>query len=158
NEIVKRHEVLRTRFEVEQGKPVQVVDEWERQTLEVGDLSNLSLEEREREARTRAREEAETGFDLSRGPLLRVKALKLGEEDHVLLFTMHHIVSDAWSRRVLVREVCELYPAMSDGKGSPLEELEIQYADYAVWQREYLAGEVLEREVRYWKEQLRDSA
>jgi amino acid adenylation domain-containing protein/non-ribosomal peptide synthase protein (TIGR01720 family) len=158
NEIVRRHEVLRTRIEVKAGEPVQVIDEWGHQKLEIEDLTNLPREEREEGVRRRMREEARTGFDLSRGPLLRVKVLKLKEEEHVVLFTMHHIVSDAWSIRVLVREVCVLYEAMKEGKGSPLPELEIQYADYAKWQREYLAGEVLEGEARYWKEQLKDAA
>src|SRR5262249_41780726 len=101
-------------------------------------------------------EEAATGFDLSRGPLLRVKVLKLEEEEHVMLFTMHHIVSDGWSTGILIREVGALYKAFSAGEPSPLEELPIQYADFAVWQREYLAGGVLESEVEYWKGQLRD--
>ena len=89
NEIVRRHEVLRTRFEVEAGEPAQVIDAWEPRRLEVEDLTSLTAEEREEEVRRIAREEAETGFDLSRGPLLRVKVLKLEEEEHVVLFTMH---------------------------------------------------------------------
>jgi hypothetical protein len=102
----------------------------------------------------RAREEAETGFDLSRGPLLRVKVLKLEEERHALLFTMHHIVSDGWSMEILSREMGTLYRAYRDGEESPLEELAIQYADFAVWQREWLRGEVLERELEYWRGRL----
>ena len=158
NEIVRRHEVLRTRIEVAAGTPAQVIDQWEPRKLEREDLSRLETEEREEEVRRITKEEAETGFDLSRGPLLRVKALKLGAEQHVLLFTMHHIVSDAWSMGVLVKEVCALYEAISEGQESPLPELEIQYADYAKWQREYLAGGVLENKVGYWKEQLKDAA
>jgi amino acid adenylation domain-containing protein/non-ribosomal peptide synthase protein (TIGR01720 family)/FkbM family methyltransferase len=158
NEIVRRHEVLRTRIEVEGGEPVQVIDEWEPRRLEVEDLTSLSEEERGEEVKRITRGEAETRFDLSRGPLLKIKVLKLEEEQQVVLFTMHHIVCDAWSMRVLVREVLMHYEAMSEGKKSPLPELEIQYADYAVWQRAYLAGGVLEREVGYWKEQLKDAA
>jgi amino acid adenylation domain-containing protein len=158
NEIVRRHEALRTRFEVEAGEPIQVIDEWEPRSLEVEDLTVLGREQREAEVRRIAREEARAGFDLSRGPLLRVKVLKLAEEEHALFYTMHHIVSDGWSVGVLIREVCALYEAFSEGKPSPLEELEIQYADYAVWQRERLAGEGLEREVGYWKERLKDAA
>jgi hypothetical protein len=158
NEIVRRHEVLRTRFEVVAGEPVQVIDEWKPLRLEVVDLMRLAMEEREAEARRIMKEEAATGFDLSQGPQLRVKILKLEKERHMALFTMHHIVSDAWSMQVFVREVCALYEAMSEGKKSPLEELEIQYSDYAIWQREHLAGEALEREVRYWKERLKDVA
>jgi len=158
NEIIRRHEVLRTRFEVVGGAPAQVIDEWEPRKLQVEDLKGLGRKERDEEAGRIVREDAMKGFDLNRGPLIRVKALELGEEDHVLLFTMHHIVSDAWSMEVLAREVGALYQAMIEGKESPLPELEIQYADYAVWQREYLAGEVLKREVGYWKEKLNGAA
>jgi len=154
NEIVRRHEVLRTRIEVEAGAPVQVIESWRPRMLEVEDLSRLGMEEREEEARRIAKEEARTGFDLRRGPLMRVKVLRLAEEEHVVLFTMHHIVSDAWSLGVLVREICALYGAFSQGQGSPLPELEIQYADYAYWQRQYLTGAVLEKHLTYWKQQL----
>jgi amino acid adenylation domain-containing protein len=154
NEIVRRHEVLRTRFEVEAGEPRQVIDEWRPRRLERMDLANLNKEEREEEASRIAREEAETGFDLRRGPLLRVKILELEEEEHVLLFTMHHIVSDEWSMEILIREVRTLYQAYSAGEPSPLEELEIQYADFAVWQREWLKGERLDAELEYWRKQL----
>src|SRR5262249_3505406 len=157
NEIVRRHEVLRTRIEIEEGVPLQVIDERKDRRLEVVDLSRLIGDEREEEARRLAREEAETSFDLSKGPLLRVKVLKLEEEEHIMLFTMHHIVSDGWSMGILIREVGTLYQAYSTGsmgESSPLEELEIKYADFAVWQREWLQGEVLERELEYWRKQL----
>jgi hypothetical protein len=134
NEIVRRHDVLRTRIEVEAGDPVQVIDQWEPRRLERADLTGMSPEEREAEAGRIASEEAETGFDLSRGPLIRVKVLKLGDEEHVLLFTMSHIVCDEWSMGILVREVGALYRAYSAEEESPLEELPIQYADFAVWQ------------------------
>src|SRR5262249_25542356 len=136
NEIVRRHEVLRTRIVVESGEPAQVIDVWEPRRLEVVDLSSLSREEKEAEGGRRAKEEAETGFDLSAGPLLRVKVLKLEEDDHLLLYTMHHIVSDGWSMGILSREVETLYETYLAGEESPLPELEIQYADFAVWQRE----------------------
>src|SRR5262249_9970868 len=122
--------------------------------LEVEDLTGVPLKEREEEARRIAREEAGTGFDLSREPLLRIKVLELEENDHVVLFTMHHIVSDAWSGGILIGEVGALYQAFSAGEPSPLPELPIQYADYAVWQRNWLRGEVLERQLGYWREQL----
>jgi NRPS condensation-like uncharacterized protein len=154
NEIVKRHEVLRTRIKVEAGEPVQVIDEWEARELEVMDLTGSTREEREEETRRAAREEAEAGFDLSRGPLMKVKVLRLEEEDHVVLFTMHHIVSDGWSMGILIREVSILYQAFCAGVSSPLGELPIQYADYAVWQRKWLQGEVLEEQLKYWKKQL----
>jgi len=158
NEIVRRHEALRTRFEVKSGEPAQVIDDWEPQKLKVEDLTSLSREEREAEVRRMAGEETGTGFDLSRGPLLRVKVLKLAEEEHLMFFTMHHIVSDAWSMRVLEREIYAFYVAICEGRESPLPELDIQYADYAKWQRDYLTGEVLEDEVGYWKGQLKDAA
>ena len=158
NEIVRRHEVLRTRIEVEGVEPSQLIDDWEPRRLEVIDLTSIPPEEREAEVGRRAREEAETGFDLSRGPLLRLKALKLEEEKHVLLYTMHHIVSDEWSTGILIKEVGTFYQSYLEGEESPLPELEVQYADFAVWQRSYLAGEVLEKEVGYWREQLRGAA
>jgi len=154
NEIVRRHEILRTRIEVEDYEPTQVIDEWESRRLEVEDLTGLTPEDREAETRRMVREEARTGFDLSRGPLLRVKILKLGEEEHVALITMHHIVSDGWSTGILIREVGSLYQAYIAGDPSPLEELPIQYADFAVWQRETLQGETLENLIAYWKRQL----
>src|SRR5262249_31751916 len=146
NEIVRRHESLRTRFEAEEGQPVQVIDAWEPRELELRDLTGLTVGEKEEEVGRIAREEAGTGFDLSRGPLLRVKVLKLEEGNHILLYTMSHIVSDGWSMEILSREVGELYQAFSRGETSPLPELAIQYADFAVWQRQYLAGGVMEAE------------
>ena len=154
NEVVRRHEVLRTRIEIEDGRPMQVIDEWSQRRLEVEDLTGLTVDEGEKETRRIANEEAVTGFDLSRGPIVRVKALRLGEEDHVLVFTMHHIVSDAWSMGILVREIAALYQAYSAGESSPLDELPLQYADFAVWQREWLKGEALENQLAYWKHQL----
>jgi amino acid adenylation domain-containing protein len=154
NEIVRRHEVLRTRFVVELDEPVQVVDKWEPQRLEVADLTRLTQAKREKKAEMIMREEAETGFDLTRGPLLRVKVLKVGKEVHIVLFTMHHIVCDGWSMGILIREVKVLYQAYSKGESSPLEELPIQYADFAVWQRERMKGELRERQLSYWKNQL----
>jgi hypothetical protein len=154
NEIVRRHEVLRTRIEVEAGEPVQVIDQWEPLRLEWIDMTGLAREEREEEARRLGREEAGTGFDLSRGPLLRVKVLKLEEEYHLALFTMHHIASDGWSNEILIREFGALYRSYCAGEPSPLAELPIQYADFAVWQRKWLKGAALEQELKYWREQL----
>jgi amino acid adenylation domain-containing protein len=154
NEIVRRHEVLRTGFVAVQGEPVQVIAAEARVPLPVVDLSDLPAEEREAQATGEAAAEAQTPFDLGAGPLLRVKLLRLAEEEHVVLFTMHHIVSDGWSTGILVREVAALYEAYIEGRESPLEELAIQYADYAVWQREWLQGEVLEQQLNYWRKQL----
>jgi amino acid adenylation domain-containing protein/FkbM family methyltransferase len=154
NEIVRRHEALRTRIEIDDDAPVQVIDEWAHRKLQIEDLTSFTLEEREAAAARMISEEAATGFDLKRGPLLRVKVLRLGEGQHIVLFTMHHIVSDGWSIGILIREVNALYKSYSEGESSPLEELAIQYADYAVWQREWLQGEVLEKLLAYWKRQL----
>jgi amino acid adenylation domain-containing protein/FkbM family methyltransferase len=153
-EIIERHEVLRTSFPARQGEPVQVIAEQVEFELLVTDLSELGEAEREREARRLAEEEAQTPFDLAAGPLVRARLLRLGEAEHVALFTMHHIVSDGWSVGVLIKEVSQLYEAYSRGEESPLAELPIQYADYAVWQREWLTGEVLAKQLEYWREQL----
>ena len=158
NEITRRHEALRSRIEVEEGQPVQIIDVWKPRKLDVKDLRGVEGPEKEAEVTRIAREEAMTGFDLSRGPLLRVKVLKLEETEHVLLFTMHHIVSDGASTGILIRELGALYQAYCLGGASPLPELEIQYADYAAWQREYLTGSVLETEVGYWKDRLQGTA
>ena len=153
-EIVRRHEVLRTRFENVGGEPRQVIEVESRVGLPVVDLSGLESREREVEVRKQAQEESEGAFDLGRGPLLRVKLVRLGEQEHVLLVTMHHIVSDGWSMGIMVQECGELYQAYSEGRESGLAELEVQYGDYAVWQREWMRGEVLEEQLRYWRKQL----
>ena len=154
SEVVRRHEVLRTRFEVREGEPAQMIDEARPVVAPMIDLSGLEEREREKEARRIAGEEAARAFDLSRGPLLRAGLVRLAEQDQVLLFTMHHVVSDEWSMGVLTQEVNRIYEAYSRGEESPLEELAIQYADYAVWQRGWLEGEALERQIDYWREQL----
>ncbi|HEU0076091.1 MAG TPA: amino acid adenylation domain-containing protein, partial [Longimicrobiaceae bacterium] len=149
-EIVRRHETLRTTFAEVDGSPVQVIAPFGGFALPVEDLSDLS----EAALRRRAREEAARPFDLAAGPLFRAALLRVGAEDHVLLLTMHHIVSDGWSMGVLFRELSALYAAYREGGESPLAELPVQYADYAVWQREQLVGEVLDRQLAYWKERL----
>jgi aspartate racemase len=154
--IVMRHESLRTTFGYRDGTPVQIINKSVEVQLPVVDLSELPAGEREKEARRLASEEARRPFDLGKGPLLRASLLRLGEEDHVLLLTMHHIVSDGWSAGILMRELSLLYEAYSAGKASPLAELPIQYADFAVWQREWLQGEVLEKQLSYWRERLGD--
>src|SRR5438034_766729 len=151
-EIVRRHEALRTRFVEVEGRAMQVVGG--RVEVELPVIESSGVEEREREALRLAIEEASIPFDLERGPLLRGKLLRLGEEEHVLLLTVHHIVSDGWSVGVLVRELGVLHEAYAAGKESPLPELPIQYADYAEWQRENLQGEVLEEQLEYWRKQL----
>jgi amino acid adenylation domain-containing protein len=136
------------------GSPVQVIAPFGGFALPVEDLSGLDEADREAAVRRRAGEEARRAFDLSAGPLFRAALLRLGAEDHVLLLSMHHIVSDGWSMGVLFRELSALYAAYREGRESPLPELPVQYADYAVWQREQLAGEVLERQLSYWRERL----
>ncbi len=153
-EVVRRHEVLRTTFSEVGGRPVQVIHDAERVELEVVDLTGLAEADREAEALRLAREEARRPFDLERGPLFRARLLRLGREDHVALLTLHHIVSDGWSMGVLVEEMASLYAAFQAGQPSPLAELPIQYADYAAWQRSWLVGEELERQLGYWREQL----
>src|SRR6266704_1805379 len=154
DELVKRHESLRTRFAVKDGSPVQVIAEEREVKIEEVDLCGLGLAEREAEARRVAQKEAATPFDLSQGPLLRVKLLQMDEQEHVLLVTMHHIVSDGWSSGIIVREYARLYEAGLKKEEAGLAELKIQYADYAVWQREWLQGEVLEEQIGYWRKQL----
>ena len=153
-EVVRRHEALRTRFEAAGGEPEQVIDEGAELALEERDLRDLPHDLREAEAQRLMEAEAREPFDLAAGPLLRARLLRLDETEHILLFTMHHIVSDNWSMGVLMTEVSTLYTAFVLGRPSPLPELPIQYADFAVWQREYLKGEVMERQLAYWRERL----
>jgi amino acid adenylation domain-containing protein len=153
-EIVRRHEVLRTTFREVDGSPVQVIAPFGGFTLRLHDLSGLAGADREAEVSRRATEEAMLPFDLATGPLFRAVLLRLGAEDHVLLFSMHHIVSDGWSMEVFDRELSALYTAYREGRESPLPALAVQYADYAIWQREHLRGELLERQLSYWRERL----
>jgi amino acid adenylation domain-containing protein len=157
SEIVRRHEALRTTFESVDGRPVQIISPAEEINLPVLDLSALEVESRESRVRQEATDEGRRSFDLARGPLLRVKLLKLGDEAHVLLVTTHHMVADGWSQRVLRHELATLYEAYREGRPSPLPELPIQYADYACWQHELLSGRVLEDQLAYWKQQLADT-
>jgi amino acid adenylation domain-containing protein len=154
NEIVRRHEVLRTTFVSTKGQPVQVISSALTLTLPVVDLRELPETDREPEAQRLAIEEAERAFDLAQGPLLRVKLLCLSQEDHVLFLIMHRIVSDEWSVGLFLQEMAALYEAFSADKPSTLPELPVQYADWADWQRQYLQGETLESELGYWKQQL----
>jgi amino acid adenylation domain-containing protein len=153
-ELVRRHEVLRTTFPTVEGVAVQVIAAEPGVSLPVVDLQGLSAEAQTVELGRLAAEEAGRPFDLARGPLLRVCLLRLGEAEHGLLLTLHHIVADGWSMGVFVREVSALYQAFSTGRPSPLAALPIQYADFAAWQREWLQGEVLNAQLGYWKKQL----
>jgi amino acid adenylation domain-containing protein len=154
NEIVKRHEVLRTTFAIVEGRPVQVIAPHLMLTLPIVDLRELPETERETEVQRLATNEARRPFDLAEGPLVRATVLRLDENEHVGLLTMHHIVSDGWSIGILIREVAILYEAFSSGRPTLLPELPIQYADFAHWQQHWLEGEVLENQLTYWKQQL----
>ena len=153
-EIIKRHEALRTTFNSVEGRPAQVIISSFNFTLPIVNLRELSQAEREAEAMRLAAEETRQPFDLTKWPLLRVTLLHLDETEYLLLLTVHHIVADGWSMGVLVREVAALYEAFGSGKPSPLPELSVQYADYAVWQIKWLQGEVLEAKLADWKQQL----
>ncbi|HEX2095689.1 MAG TPA: amino acid adenylation domain-containing protein [Longimicrobiaceae bacterium] len=153
-ETVRRHESLRTVFRSTDARPEQVVLPGIPFSLLVEDLSSLPAPEREEAVRRLAFAETRLPFDLEAGPLFRARLLRLGEGEHVLLLTLHHIVSDAWSFGVLYREVSELYRAFARGEPSPLPEPAVQYADFAAWQREWLAGEALERQLDYWRGRL----
>jgi aspartate racemase len=155
DEIVRRHESLRTTFDIVDGEPVQLISAHAPLDLPVLDLSDLPVEERETEARRLSTEEVRKPFDLSKGPLMRARLLRLDEDDHVLLLTLHHIISDGWSMGVLVGEVAALYTAFFENRPSPLAELPIQYADFAEWQREWMQGDALEAQLDYWKGQLK---
>src|SRR6185312_6513217 len=152
--IVRRHESLRTRFVEENGEPQQVIAEPAPLPLPVLDLSSLAPAAREEEARRFATEEARRPFDLARGPLVRSALMRLGEREHALLVSMHHIVSDGWSMGIFVRELGELYRALAAGEPAILPELPIQYADFTVWQRQWLSGAVLEEQLAWWFGQL----
>ncbi|HEX8273712.1 MAG TPA: amino acid adenylation domain-containing protein [Longimicrobiaceae bacterium] len=154
-EIVRRHEALRSVFRATDAGPVQVIAPFDGFALPVEDLAGLGGPEREAQVERRVTEEAARPYDLAAGPLFRASLLRLGAEEHVLLLGMHHVVSDGWSMGVLFRELSALYEAYRDGRESPLAELPVQYADYGVWQREQLEGEALERQLGYWKDQLR---
>ncbi len=152
NEIVRRHEVLRTSFRTEDNQPVQELAPTLRIEVPVVDLS--SRPDPADESRRVILAEAARPFDLSRGPLLRACLVKLSADDHILAVTIHHIVSDRWSIGVLTQELVALYQAFVEGRPSPLPELPFQYADFAVWQRQWLSGDVLQRQLAYWKKQL----
>jgi alpha-ketoglutarate-dependent taurine dioxygenase len=157
NRIVARHEVLRTCFVQRVGSPFQQVLETLELDLPVIDLSELTSEQRRQQSHQISTAEANSGFDLSRAPLLRALLIREAEQEHVLVVTMHHIISDGWSIGVMVRELGEIYRAEIERREAKIEELQVQYGDYAEWQREWLKGEVLEQELGYWKEQLADA-
>ena len=154
NEIVRRHEILRTNFTVIDGQPVQVIAPTLSLQLPVIDLQELPETQREAEVSRLATQAAQQPFNLAQEPLLRGKILKLSSVEHIVLFAMHHIVSDGWSKGILIRELGTLYEAFSTGKPPQLPELTIQYGDFAYWQRQCLQGEVLKTHLAYWQKHL----
>ncbi len=156
NEIIKRHEILRTTFASIDGEPVQVISEPFELDIPVIEIQGEKENEIENKIYELARIEARKPFNLKELPLIRLTVLRVTDNENVLLLTMHHIISDGWSMGILVNEITTLYRAFYNGEESPLPELEIQYADFSEWQHEYLKGEVLQKQLNYWKEQLGD--
>lgn len=153
-EIVRRHESLRTAFPVVDGNPVQWISPPQSYRLQALDWTEVPRSRQSNELQQLASQQFRKPFDLVHDNLLRMLLVRLGTSEHVLLLSMHHIVSDAWSAGVFARELSLLYKAFAEGRRSPLPELPIQYADYAVWQREWLQGAALENQLRYWRQQL----
>ncbi|PWK05376.1 non-ribosomal peptide synthetase, partial [Tumebacillus permanentifrigoris] len=152
NEVLQRHEALRTTFADVQGQPVQIIAPMSPMQLAAEDLRAEA--DRHQLALRLVQEEAQRPFDLRTGPLFRARLMQVEDQEHVLVLNMHHIISDGWSIGVLIREVTALYEAFVQGAPSPLTDLPVQYADYAAWQREWLQGDVLEGQLSYWREQL----
>src|SRR5215208_652602 len=154
-EIVSRHEALRTTFKQVDGEPVQVIGPPQTLSLVSFSLESLSAAQAEAEAMMLEQREWQQSFDLERGPLFRTKLLRLAAEEHILLLTMHHIIFDAWSMGIFIRELAVLYEAYANGNPTPLAGAPVQYVDFAVAQREWLQGELLDKQSAYWKKKLR---
>jgi amino acid adenylation domain-containing protein len=157
DEVVRRHETLRTTFREVKGAPVQVVAPFRGSVLSVDDLSSVDAQTRGAAVRARAAVEAERPFDLAAGPLFRATLLRLGGHEHVLMLCVHHVVADGWSLGVLYRELSALYDAFGDGRESPLPELPMRYGAHAARQRLRLRGEGLQRLLAFWKARLADA-
>lgn len=153
-EIVRRQEVLRTSFPAVNGKPTVVITPELNLEIPREDLSHLSPEQQKPEIKRIATEEAQKIFDLAKAPLMRVKLVRLSEEENLLVRTVHHIINDVWSDTILLRELAVIYEAFSTGNPSPLPELTVQYADFAAFQRKWLKGEFLQSQIDYWKQHL----
>ncbi|MEM8778036.1 MAG: amino acid adenylation domain-containing protein [Cyanobacteria bacterium P01_G01_bin.49] len=154
NEIVRRHQTLRTHFIIVDGEPVQVIDSTLALSFPVLNLAHLSEAEQETEVLRLATQEAQKPFDLAKDPLLRVTLLQLNPTDRVVLLTLHHIIADGWSMEILIRELTRLYEAFSKDHPPSLPALPIQYTDFAAWQRQRLQGKRLDTQLSYWKQQL----
>ncbi|MGD2089945.1 MAG: amino acid adenylation domain-containing protein [Candidatus Aminicenantes bacterium] len=155
NEIIKRHEILRTTFETLSGRPIQIIAPTMSLVLNRVDLRNLPDAVRDPEAKRIIKQEAKQPFELGKGPLLRIRLLQTGDEDYVLVFIIHHIICDGWSIEILVNELERLYESYTKGTPVSLPPLDIQYADFASWQRRILQSPVLEAQLSYWDQQLR---
>jgi amino acid adenylation domain-containing protein len=153
--IAERHEILRTTFAIAERQPRQFVKTGAGSRLTIVDLTELHTNEQEHAARRLTTEEVRRPFDLARGPLFRARLLRLGEEEHILLLTMHHIVADGWSMDVLVRELAAHYKAFATGTPATLPPLPVQYADFAIWQRQLEGSAYRAEQLSYWKRQLR---
>jgi len=154
DEIIRRHESLRTTFPIVDGHPIQNIALALELEMPTANLSDLSGMEQQAQVQSLIAEESARPFDLTRGPLLRALLLRLAEDEHVLLLTAHHITADGWSVKVFIRELATLYEAYSHERPSPLSELPVQYADFSIWQRQYLTGDILATQLAYWKRQL----
>ncbi|MCG8364581.1 MAG: amino acid adenylation domain-containing protein, partial [Pseudanabaenales cyanobacterium] len=156
-EIIQRHEILRTSFPMVDGAPCQVIVPSLTATLPVINLQELPEAEQAAQLQQLTIKEAQHSFDLANGPLLRFTLLRLADQSYGLIVNMHHIISDAWSVGILLREIAVLYEAFSNAQSSPLPKLPIQYADFAHWQRQWLQGEALENQLAYWRRQLAEA-
>jgi amino acid adenylation domain-containing protein len=153
-EILRRHEILRSQIHIVDGRPMQMTASPLEFKLNFSDLRSLSGSERDGKIRSQIRVAGEWQFDFAAGLFLRAVLLQINDDQHILVLTTHHIVSDAWSMGILTRELWTLYDAYANGRPLPLQELPVQYLDYAVWQREWLQGEVLEAHLSYWRKEL----
>ncbi|MFB2896611.1 amino acid adenylation domain-containing protein, partial [Aerosakkonemataceae cyanobacterium BLCC-F50] len=156
-EIIDRHEALRTNFVTVNGQPKQVINTEKTWTLSIVDLKHLSPSEQETTCQELAKEQAIQPFNLATDSLIRARLIVLSETEHFLLICMHHIVSDDWSMGVFLEELATLYNAYAQGQNSPLNPLPIQYADFALWQKQWLQEEVLQSQLNYWQQQLADA-
>ena len=154
SEIIRRHEILRTTFPISDGTAVQMIHPPEPVSIPVLELSDLAEDVREEEIGRVILEEGGRPFDLERGPLLRLKLVRCDTDHHVLLFTEQHLIHDGWTQGVLIRELLSIYTAFAAAQPSPLPELAVQYADFTIWQRQWLQGDVLDQLLSYWKKQL----
>ncbi len=157
SELIRRHEILRTTFPMVEGQPIQRIAPPSPVSLPLQDLQNLSKNEQTEHLQEIAIAFSLKPFDLAKESLVQFKLLKLGSQEYVLLLKMHHIIYDGWSLSIFFGELSQLYEAFVRGLPSPLPELSIQYADFAVWQRQWLTGEVLDRQLNYWQKQLQDA-